>query len=1166
MTRMKRLYSKIVFIILFFAFPLSLYAKEQPAEKQPSATDAALTVVTIESAQTAEYRKDEKSGDDLLYLSGGVQLSVEKDGEKSVISADEVNYNRRTEVLHAIGNVSVVTGENDSVTANSLLLNTATMEGIFDNGRAVQASSDAVNLPSGSTLIVISNLFGKTAANTITFKSGTLTFCDDENPHWRIKASKIWLLPGGEFAFLNARIFVGEVPVLYLPAFYYPKDELLFHPVLGYRSREGYFFQTTTYLYGRKGKEEASDDDSASYFSFVNTGALKEQEREGLVLHNLDADFTGDTSHYAKIMADYYSNLGWSAGFDAALKPSDTYLTEFDFSYQLSKSTTIFETGTSKTTYVTSAPETIGELIQGESHSDRSYFLGYNSQFRYAANLKTTVAKPFTLSVSLPVYSDPYFKKDFQDRSETMDWIDFLMQGDTATSSSDDDTDSETGAITSFTWNITGSYKQTLPSAINPYLTDLSISSLTSSSVFTAVTNTAYTDSSYDTYDTTYMGTYSPERKFYYPSSVTPLKIAFSIAGTIYEYPPTSSNKNSSAKAPVFPVSLTAPSIISELNSSSSDTEKKGEEDDSETDTDESEPVDDGSETVDDGSETVDEDKEEKSEEELTEEEKQKKEEEAKKEAEAKAEQEKKEQEEKERAEKEAKDAEIEKETGLPKITLGNFSLASFAGWHYALTYAIKPVYTTQVTYATPKLPSEFDWNEYKSTYHHFTSPTTLTSALSYDTAYFTSTNSFTFTPVYQAHPYLNITGDSSTGYTEASAATVKTTDYNARKLDLQNDNSVSYKPLYYNPYFKNTGVTYTSTVKLIRTNFIGNADEPEWEYLTLDLSDDECVTVNKLTADLASQEGDFSQKLSLSSNLPPVTDEYTSTLTLGFPYTTLTASTGIKYNEDTEEWEKEDFKQSLTFSAFSSKLKLTESFNFDLEEWYKDSLQVSLTAWDFQAAYTMSYMYGSYMQYDNFGIAKGWAYYTEKEFLPKQLSLAYAKSKKTFRRWKNRISVAPSLSSSVVYDYQRPTSSYFLFVPSITFHVEDFFDITFSSESRNDSIYRYFQKYSNHDFELSGETNPVLDLIDSFRFDDEEKRRASGFKLKSLKMTITHDLHDWDISSTLTIKPRLLTDEATSRKYYDVSPYFTISVAWRPMGAMKTTVEDEYGEWTLNP
>ena len=1141
MTSMKRLYSKIVFIILFFAFPLSLHAKEQPSEKQPAekqpSAAAAVTVVTIDGAQKAEYRKDDVSGDDYLYLSGGVQLSVEKDGEKSVISADEVTYTRRTEVLHAIGNVSVVTGENDSVTANSLLLNTATMEGIFDNGRAVQASSDAVNLPSGSTLIVISNLFGKTAANTITFKSGTLTFCDDENPHWRIKASKIWLLPGGEFAFLNARIFVGEVPVLYLPAFYYPKDELLFHPVFGYRSREGYFFQTTTYLYGRKGKEEASDDGDTSYLSFVNTGALKEQVREGLVLHNLDADFTGDTSHYAKIEADYYTNLGWLVGFDTALAPSNSYLTEFDFSYQLAKSSTIFETGSSNQSYVTSAPATVGDLIKGESHSDRSYFLGYNSQFRYASNLALTVANPFSLSVSIPVYSDPYFKKDFQDRSETMDWISFLMQGDT--DSSDDEEDEDSDVISSFNWNIAGSYKTPIPSMVNPWLTEFSLSSLTASAVFTAVNNTAFTDSTLDTYDTAYLGTYSPERKFFYPSSVTPLKLSLSISGTIFEYPP-SSSKKSSSKAPSFPVSLTAPAIISELNSSSGGTVEEEAED-------ESESVDDGSETDKDGSEKdSDEDKEEKSDEEMTEEEKQKKEE--------------------EKAEKKAKDAEIEKETGLPKITLGNFSTTAFAGWHYALSYAIKPVYTSQVTYATPQLPSDFSWNEYKSTYQHFTSPTTLTSALSYDTSLFTATNSFTFTPVFQEHPYLNITGDSSTGYTESSAATVKATDYAARKLDVQNDNTITYKPFFYNPYFKNTGATYASTVKIVRTNFIGNAEKPEWEYLTLDLSDDECVTVNKLTVDLASEEGSFSQKLSLGSTLPPVTDEYTGTLTFGFPYTTLTAATGVEYDEDTEEWVKEDFQQSLTFSAFSSKLKLSESFNFDLEDWYKDSLQVSLTAWDFQAAYTMSYMYGSYMQFDDSGNAKGWAYYTEKEFLPKQLSLAYASSKKTFRRWKKRISFAPALSSSIVYDYQRPTSSYFTFVPSITFHVEDFFDLTFSSESRNDVIFRYVQQYSSHEFRMAGETNPVQDLIDSFRFDDEEKRRASGFKIKSLKMTITHDLHDWDISSSLTLKPRLLTDDTTSKKYYDFSPYFTISVAWRPMGAMKTTVEDEYGEWTLNP
>ena len=127
-------------------------------------------------------------------------------------------------MLFAEGDVSLAqTGGSaggETITASSLLFNTATLEGVFDNGRAVQTSSDAINLPSGSTLIVASEVFGRDSGGTISFKSGELTFCDDENPHWRIKATRIWLLPGGEFAFLNARLFVGHFPLLYLPAFY----------------------------------------------------------------------------------------------------------------------------------------------------------------------------------------------------------------------------------------------------------------------------------------------------------------------------------------------------------------------------------------------------------------------------------------------------------------------------------------------------------------------------------------------------------------------------------------------------------------------------------------------------------------------------------------------------------------------------------------------------------------------------------------------------------------------------------------------------------------------------------------------------------------------------------------------------------------------------------
>ena len=244
-----------VLAVLIFSFlSLPLFAAE--GEK---------SVISIDQAQKVENTKDAVSGDDCIVLTGSVKISVSRGDTKTTISAERVNYNRVTEMLFAEGDVSLEqsggSAGGETITASSLLFNTSTLEGVFDNGRAVQTSSDAINLPSGSTLIVASEVFGRDSGGTISFKSGELTFCDDENPHWRIKATRIWLLPGGEFAFLNARLFVGYVPLMYLPAFYYPKDELLFNPTFGYRQREGYYINTTTYLYGRKGSDVLSSAD-----------------------------------------------------------------------------------------------------------------------------------------------------------------------------------------------------------------------------------------------------------------------------------------------------------------------------------------------------------------------------------------------------------------------------------------------------------------------------------------------------------------------------------------------------------------------------------------------------------------------------------------------------------------------------------------------------------------------------------------------------------------------------------------------------------------------------------------------------------------------------------------------------------------------------------------
>ena len=122
-------------------------------------------------------------------------------------------------MLYAEGSVhleqTTSTSGSQSVTASSLMFNASTLEGVFDDGRVVQTQSDAINLPSGSTLIVASDIFGRSQSNTIAFKDGVLTFCNDINPHWNIKASKIWLLPGGEFSFFNALSVYLEICFLF---------------------------------------------------------------------------------------------------------------------------------------------------------------------------------------------------------------------------------------------------------------------------------------------------------------------------------------------------------------------------------------------------------------------------------------------------------------------------------------------------------------------------------------------------------------------------------------------------------------------------------------------------------------------------------------------------------------------------------------------------------------------------------------------------------------------------------------------------------------------------------------------------------------------------------------------------------------------------------------
>lgn len=1045
------------------------------------ADDDNKTVVTINGSDFTEYRHNKEKDCEEIIFSGNVSISVKKGESETTINADSIIYNRSADMLYANGNIKLVqksssAGE-QTITASTLMFNTSTLEGIFDGGRAVQTQSDAINLPSDATLIVASEIFGRSSSNTITFKNAELTFCDDENPHWKIKASRIWLLPGGEFAFFNAVVKIGSVPVMYLPVFYYPKDELIFNPSVGYDQRLGYYFQTTTYLMGRKPLSESKtdeDDDNITkgLFNFMKPSVLKEQKREGLVLHNTDKDFKGDTSNFLKLIADYYSNAGYLLGINGTFKPKNEYVSDFSTDLNIAFSNTIFSNNGGYSTYSS----------DGKEYTDSGNFFGKTLPFRFGGKIKFALNKPFSFSLDMPFYSDPFFESDYKNRSEYMDWISYFMD-------SGGSTDDDTSQISSYTWDAKASYNFSVPDSVKPYVSSLSISEFNSSVLFSSKSRSGTEWESKNTYS---WRSATPERMFYYPSQVVPVKVSAKVSGTIFQWPPVENKTSDSCIE--FPFELKSPFENEQKKSDSI--------------------------------------------------------------------------------------AENEKNSWLDENILFNeFDISSsvtprkISGTNYSLSYSVSPSYSSQLNYDGGddlKNPTDFSWSNISSSYHQFTSPVNLNSNLTFRDSFVSLSNGFTFVPYIQSHPNLS-------GYTDdSSKASVKKIDYEAKKMNLENTNNVSFKPFIYSEIWGSSSIVWNTSLKLIRTKFLGDLDDPQWEYEAPDFTDEDCVTSHTLTANLAATEGSFSQTLSLRTTLPPQKDAYNGTLTFGFPNASVAFSTGLEQkSKDDEDFKWNPFQQTASIKLFDNALSFTQSFNYEIEDNYFDSLKFSLTWKNLQASYVMQYSDVYDATYTD-GCFSGWESTGEKKFQPYSFSISYVTSSNTFRYWKNRVVWQPNLNTSIVYDCLRPTNSYFRFVPSVTFKVHEAVEFTFSAESENHSIFRYFQKYAGYEDALSGETNVLKDLYNSFKFWDDEHfydpdqkaRKESGFKLKSLNLTVKRNLHDWDFCGTIKFSPRIVEKKSGTeiKKEYDYKPYLTFSISWHPMASIRTEVVDEYGKWQLNP
>ena len=467
--------------------------------------------VTTEDAQKAVEEKN----DDIIVFTGGVSLSVKDGSTVSTIESDKLVYNRSENTIEAEGNVrySRKSGGSDGAEefiGELLLFNIDEMEGVFLDGTIKQAPRKQGQNP----FTIRSATIGRDSSGAIGFKNAVLSTNSDpdEEPLWSIRASRIWMLPGNELAFANGYFSIGIVPILYLPFFYHPADEMLFHPVFGFRNREGYFLQTTTYLLGRKPLDTDSKK-SGSFSNFMKSDRLKKQERIGLFFKNLEEDASDIGSAYIKLIADTYSQLGGLIGIDGKITPKNTPIRQLDFSIFFGMSRTLFPLsrigtgGISHTTYD----------MHGKRHYNKSFFLGRPLPFRYRAHINFGISQaPFQFSLNMPVISDPFFKKDFFDRSEDMNWFNYFLNKEKLAKGTDK------GIEGSYSWKLNGSIRPSFK-GISPWISTLNIDNASITVDFDKKPNNKIQGTARQ---------YAPGREFFYPKLFKP-EGRLSIAGTI---------------------------------------------------------------------------------------------------------------------------------------------------------------------------------------------------------------------------------------------------------------------------------------------------------------------------------------------------------------------------------------------------------------------------------------------------------------------------------------------------------------------------------------------------------------------------------------------------------------------------------------------------------
>jgi hypothetical protein len=377
-----------------------------------------------------------------------------------------------------------------------------------------------------------------------------------------------------------------------------------------------------------------------------------------------------------------------------------------------------------------------------------------------------------------------------------------------------------------------------------------------------------------------------------------------------------------------------------------------------------------------------------------------------------------------------------------------------------------------------------------------------------------------------------------------AEAESLRKQAHSINKISSSGEYNLTLRPFYGNEVWSAANFQYTLRGILTQTQYDAASDS--WAWVNGSWNKDK-IEIHRVQANLFAQVMDKTQSLLVSADLPPEESAVSGDATIRAWISETNARSKVRTPFEDPFYEPVYLTETFRFHDKIS-LRQYAVYTPELSEW--TVFTTSLSFWELTASFTATRSKSYVLEkVSSPSRPSGWheSNNGEESLNPQEFRINY--NKVISSDPDRKIGFGLRIDTGVTFDLRRYTYSKFTFGLGITTHINNFLDITLSSYSENSEIYRYF--FDHSDVNLPRK-DVFEDLMDSFRFDDINRRQSSGFKLKSFKLDLVHHLGDWDATLGIQLSPEL----DTAAKEYRFNTIISFVIQWKPIKEFKTKID----------